>query len=744
MRTIHHELLALALSRASGPNFEKFAQAFYGAMLGREFVPIGGVHDGGADGLLLPSTFQSTHSGEILQATVQQEHRSKIRETVKRLREFGREVNVLLYATSQTIQNPDKEESDLSEELGCQVRIRDSKFFTVQINNSPQYVQAYDSYLSSSLDFLNGLGSATTISKPPAGLPARALCVFIGQEVDRRSANSQLLESLTDTLILWSLRDTDPQKGVFRTRDEILQEVIASLPASKQFIRSTIDARLEALASKRNTGGRAITAWHKDRKYCLPYETRELIKSENTEDEAQKLEVAKSIQARLELALQEMGVDLSPDRLVDACFHTLEKIFELQGLELSYFLTNDSDKEVRIVVDEAVVEVISGLALPSNQIHEARRAVLRAIQGLFYDSSDCERRFLAKMSRTYCLLFSLKNEPRVVEYFRGMSANFVLYVGSDLFIRAFSEHYLEAEDRMTENLFKILVSAGSTLILTDTVLDEVHSHIKATDADYRNNYLPIEAGIDVGFARHVPKILLRAYYYAKLSSDRSRRPKNWSNFVEQFCSYDRLHRESGRESLRNYMMERFGCIYEERDQTTKDIDPTQLEKLAADLVKLRGDREGREMLARNDVLLVLRVYQKRRELGEANKSNPFGYRTWWLTQETTVRKVTRDLVRAKGTPYIVRPEFLLNFIALNPNVEDVRRSFSDIFPSLLGVKLANRMKSSTFNELIGRMREEYEVDEARARAKLPELVDQLKAEMAKEYDHEFVDDIMDE
>jgi hypothetical protein len=297
---------------------------------------------------------------------------------------------------------------------------------------------------------------------------------------------------------------------------------------------------------------------------------------------------------------------------------------------------------------------------------------------------------------------------------------------------------------MTENLFNILTTCGSELIITDTVLDEVYSHLKASDVEYRNNYLAVEPGIDIDLARHIPKILIRAYYYAKLDVARDRRPKSWSSFIEQFCTYDKLHRPSGRESLRNYITSKFGCRYEPREETERGIDKDLSNRLTADLVKLRAYRDGREMLARNDVLQVLRVYEKRRELGENTKSNPFGYRTWWMTQETTVRKVTRDLVQSRGTPYIIRPEFLLNFIALNPNVEDVRRSFADIFPSLLGVRLANRMKPATFKDLIGRMREAYELDEARAHAKLPELVDELKAEFAKDYDYEFTDDILDE
>jgi hypothetical protein len=115
-----------------------------------------------------------------------------------------------------------------------------------------------------------------------------------------------------------------------------------------------------------------------------------------------------------------------------------------------------------------------------------------------------------------------------------------------------------------------------------------------------------------------------------------------------------------------------------------------------------------------------------------NRSNPFGYRTWWLTQETWVRQATADLIRTKGA-YIIRPEFLLNFIALNPSLEDVRRSYDVIFPSLLGVKLSNRMRNDVFRIVVERVKEVAQLGDGRARAMVAELSDKLKGDHFKRY-----------
>ena len=85
---------------------------------------------------------------------------------------------------------------------------------------------------------------------------------------------------------------------------------------------------------------------------------------------------------------------------------------------------------------------------------------------------------------------------------------------------------------------------------------------------------------------------------------------------------------------------------------------------------------------------------------------------------------------------MMRPEFLLNFIALSPSSEEVRKSLGAVFPSLLGVKLSNRMRDDVFKIVVQQVKEAYEVGEARARAKVGELSDKLKGDFFKRYEAE--------
>ena len=212
MSTINHKLVEIALEHVDGSSFEKFFQTFYSALMGTEFVPLGGTHDGGADAFQNTVVHEAGDARTFYQASIQEDHRSKIRHTVKRLRQFGRDPATLIYATSRNVGTLDRDEDELSKELRIFLRIRNRQWFITNINANAQTIEAFNSFLSPHISFLSEVGGANII-KPPVSFPERSVVVFLGQEIDRRRGKSHLLESVTDTLILWALEGTDPDKA---------------------------------------------------------------------------------------------------------------------------------------------------------------------------------------------------------------------------------------------------------------------------------------------------------------------------------------------------------------------------------------------------------------------------------------------------------------------------------------------------------------------------------------------------
>ncbi|MBU6434590.1 MAG: hypothetical protein KJS98_14875, partial [Nitrospirae bacterium] len=138
-------------------------------------------------------------------------------------------------------------------------------------------------------------------------------------------------------------------------------------------------------------------------------------------------------------------------------------------------------------------------------------------------------------------------------------------------------------------------------------------------------------------------------------------------------------------------------------------------------------------LAMNDALMALAVYGRRERSGETAVPNVFGYRTWWLTSERTILNHTRDVVGMYGARYMMRPEFLLNFIAMAPKLSQVRSAYRYIFPSLLGIRLADRVKEDVYRDMMTKVNEAGNLEFGRVEAMVAGYSDDLKSDFRKVY-----------
>ena len=151
---------------------------------------------------------------------------------------------------------------------------------------------------------------------------------------------------------------------------------------------------------------------------------------------------------------------------------TIEKSFEEQGLAITRSISDTGDAEIG-PLPEIMAERVRELGLGGDQALRTADIALRVIRAAFYASTEAERQLFNRWSRTYALLFSVQNEPHIVEWMRQSATQFHLYIGSDVIIRALSERFLRKEDRLGSNALDILAAAGATLVLTEPVLEEI-------------------------------------------------------------------------------------------------------------------------------------------------------------------------------------------------------------------------------------------------------------------------------
>jgi hypothetical protein len=728
LEPISPELVRIALDRVEGFPFERFVNDFYPAIVGRVFVPLGGVKDKGADAYLATVHEDARGTSSFYQVSVGVELEEKIRKTVERLREVGRNPRTLTYVTSRAVKYTDTVEESLTDELDVTVRIRDAGYIVSHINDGDQTKAAFNHHLRYLTDYLKSVGASTLIGKSRYTKDP-TVYVFLAQELERRGGDQSLVSSMIDSLILWSLEDTDPDQGKFLTEHEVIERILSVLPSIEHIVVPRIRKRIRKLAAKDNPAGRQVR-WHKaDDLFCLPYETRRHIQAENGADEDLKISVLQSIEDRVLSQRREGLGEVGVREATELSLRALQKTFEREGLEFAAYLNRADSEEHATILD-------SINAALDERGHAGKRRLLLAetcfdaVRGVLYSSTGPEREYLHKLSRTYTLLFTLNTEPRLIQYFQEVAGDFHLYVGADQIVRALSEHYLAPADQSVRNTLLIAARAGARLVLTQPALEEVVWNLRTSDYEFENTFKSVERNVTYELARNSPKILVRAYLYATLNDELgTRKPANWPSFVNQFCDYPDLHRPGAFEAIRRYLQGTFSMHYQSSDDLAELVDHAALESLTERLTEFKSTAQ----LAHNDALLALAVYGQRRRARETAKTSEFGYKTWWLTDESKILRHTDDLVKEHDTRYILRPAFLLNFLTLAPAANEAREAFASVFPSLLGMTLSRRMPEATFKKVMQKVAVADSLDDARRSAAMARLVDQLKGDFEKQY-----------
>ncbi|QGF23777.1 hypothetical protein Rai3103_08930 [Raineyella fluvialis] len=468
------------------------------------------MHDGGADGIILRNTSQiENRPTHFLQASIEKDAKSKIKKTIAALQKNGRTVHQLTYITSQQVPKLDLIEQEISDEISVGVRIRDREYIIAHLNDSSRHQAIFREDFGHYLEHLRSLGSAP-LPTQSAYMRDPTVFVFLRQQSDREE-DEPFMDSVTDALSLWALHDTDPDNGQLMSAQDVLNRVLEVLPSIEGLLTTDrILSRLKLLSAKSGKQGRQVRWYKASNEFALPFETRQQLSARNADDEALQIRVVDYLTTRAEKYC-EGGVN--PKGVGSAALVALQKTFESRGLQFSAFLSSgetsptlpDLDEPVRSAVDEAS----PGPALRENFFI----ATLATVRDCLYNGGDDEREYLRRLAKTYSMLFVLRQDPKVVEYLEDMTSNFTLYVGTDLLVLAMSERYLDRENQSATNLLGMAQSAGARLILTEPVLEEVVTHLRAADREFEHYYSGVEGHLPTELYGEIPKIMIRSYFY---------------------------------------------------------------------------------------------------------------------------------------------------------------------------------------------------------------------------------------
>lgn len=699
--------------------FERFGQEFLTARLGYKFLSSGGIKDRGIDGL----EYVTENDGDqksIFQISIDKKPEIKIQNTIEKFENNEINFSRLTYLTNIQVKNKDKLIDQYIAQKGIILRIFDSSWIADNANNSGATKNVIKNFINNHLRKFQKPGEGLIVNDYLANPD---LYVYLMHQIGRSEEIQNLNQNLMDTLILYSLRDTDPDRNIFLLSDEIESSVKKLLSFEIERIHSKIKKRLKQLSKKPN---RKVNHHTTINQYCLPYETRLEIVSNNAKDKVLydifHLEADEVIKKNLKAEAVAVR-DVS--RLLNK---TLEKIFYRQGLEFSDFLLNKGCRDsFEGNLSDTVDEILDASSVIGKNRSKVKDVMIVSIRQLIYHGSKEAKQYLYSLSKTYLMLFLLKCDPNIVDFFQTMAGNLTIFVCTSILVPAFSEIYLEPQNQRYWSLLKSAKSRGVKLVVNDTIISELDFHIRRSkhlfDTDYKDH---IDFYSD-GAEDLVDQILVRAYIYALKEG----KATTYDKFIDNFITIDD---ENTKQELIDFLQEEFGIEYITQNDINVEIEKDEYDGLVNELAEFKKSRDK----AQNDANLILTIYAIRKKHGE-EKSSLDGYKTWWLSSDTMTHKSVCKIFKNKyPVSCYMRPDFLYNYISFTPQKEAVAEVYKKTFPNLLGMHISNHIPQDISAYIRKMIQEHSDKMDGRVKAKIRNLVDKLKSKPYYGYKEELV------
>ena len=705
-----------------GDIFESFALDFLSKYLGYQFVPVGGIKDKGIDGL--EHTFYRTGARKtIYQLSIQKDYRRKIIDSLEKLKQNKIGFTQFIYVTNQIVSNLDQLKDELIDKYGKAINIFDQNWFTVHVNDSLGTIHSYQIFIDSYLHEFNRPGKSFEIANL---VDDPRLYVYLRQQIDELHNELKMEQILVDTLILYALEETDPEKDILLNREQIVTRIQQLVKFDPHQINDFIDERLQSLSKK----PRRIN-YHKDKDgYCLQYDER--IKTQNYNlNDAALYEAFRNDTQRLvdRIVRSELSSRIDFIALIN---DILNSLYYKQGIEFSEFVLHGSSAAaLQKNLPDFVAEVVDNSQITS-KLAEIKQSLLTIIRSIVYDGTINQKAFLKRLSLTYSMLFFLQCDPKLCTYFSALASKLNIYVGTSVIIPSLSERFLEEQNRRYTNLLISARKTGVKLFINDVILRELVGHFRMIRQIYEEDY----RGNDGIYSNEasmytIPYMVIRAYYYALNRGQ----VQNFDQYISTFTS-PRMDRVQ--EDLTSWISHEFGIEFVPNSTMGIHLDKDELDRISSKLSQYkRGTERATQYKSKNDAEVMLTIFALRERDSEIGTQGIFGYRTWWLTSDITTQKAATEVA---GTKYSVscymRPDFLYNYISVAPTKGQIDTTFVNMFPTLLGVNISTHLPENITEIIHKYVREHADESEARKISRISELVDDLKqdpANQTKEY-----------
>jgi hypothetical protein len=659
--------LRFALKHLRTVDWESFEE-FCGAWLAESFPElrrIGGVGDKGRD-----AVFEAEGMNDVIvQVSVQANWKSKIRDTIDRLRDAEIVCKSLIYMTNHEIgPKSDDLKSDLLSE-GISLDVRDSTYFLDRIDATQATRAAADTLCQRIVDPLLPTNELTRNS-PIGDRDLRAGLVYLELQTHDSSGSRNLTRLSYDSLVLGTLKDTDPDNR--RSHDDIVASVQRQLPTHDNArIHNSVEGSLKRLKSDK----KIVVKGSNPKTYALHHNQRTQQADRAIEILAEREVVNKEFADLIRMVCEELEVVVPDDltAIIDALDSMLQVVLEQQGHGFAEAVREQQAairrSDLLKPVEDTVTRSYKDLKRAIQDRDQLVELLLEVAEQAFVSPSRAIQSYLRELSDAYTLLAFMHEAPDVQRAVSHFFSRGTLVLDTTVLLPCFAESHLEAEAQRFTNLLRSAVDAGMELAATLGVANEIDTHLQRALHCARTD--PAQWIGEVPFAlAHWREVVGTGDFTKHVEMFRGTRgPEDIQVFLEQGLNVSIVDLEGSANTV------------------LSDEDRFRLTELWRERKKVRsgGSSADRDLLLRHDIEMYLGVLSRR----QAEKPDVYGYEAWWVTQDRSAQglfKIAKaDGLRLKSNP-CMSPAFLSNLLSLGPARKKIRGNLGEQLPVVLDIQ----------------------------------------------------------
>ena len=706
MPTINPERLGLALDRLDhrhGWIFESFANAF----LASEFPglrAVAGMHDGGRDAFLHAPDGEPT---VYIQHSVTEKWDEKIRKTVTTLRDNGFTVVQLVYCTPRDVERHASVFKRALRKDGIVVDIRDRNYFITHCNTSMGCVATAEDLAKQMVDpLLVEKQIIATTSSLLNSDEERAAVAYLQLSLAERDPSKALTKFSYDALAKYVLRHSIASNAMPRSEvHRQLRNFIAGV--EDQTFRHRVNGSLERLVESGY-----LKLHSKEDAFATAHTEHVALQSKLTSLAASRATAVEEAADIVALTAEELAIDYQfpIDRAAEDALTLAERFLFEQGKAAAeafharrFYLPN-RDSLVTFA-ERALANWQEGFAsLQALGPEKFLDIVPSAAARIISHPTGTIRRRLSHAVDAYWLLFVLRQTADVQSSLNKLIGNSTLLVDASILVPCLAEEAFPDDERPMRTLLLAAADADCKLIVTQDVIDELLSHLKAA------RYMYYNPGI------REPE-LTRAF------RDRQRDDLgSFEEFLSRFVGdFDPAH------DLKEYLEAELRVTHDSLIEAYSAIKPEEFEAILQEWKEQRRGRpdlgdEHVQLLASHDVRALLAVEVLRHEDKGAD-ALAYGHRWWWLTLDRTAYRV--DAVRNRqegGASVCMSPEFFNRYLSVAPKSSAEGARLAERLPLSVEVMELDLVPPSVATEAAAAMAALKDAPEYRKRRRLRELL----------------------